>query len=278
MTLLRRIAFAFALTAATAAHAAMETPIAPFQLYGNSYYVGMEGVASVLITSPEGHILIDGDLEESAAHIADHIRALGFKVEDIRLILNSHVHGVHAGGIAELQRLSGAIVVASPASVQALRQGMAGEDDPQFKDLSPFPQIGAAQAVADGETVRVGPLAVTAVYTPGHTSSGVSWTWTACQQGRCASMVFADSLNPLASKGYRFSAHSSIVQNYGASYTALSRLSCDVMVASHPDAAALREQAARGTLIGDGGACKRYVAASRDGLKARLTSERNAAQ
>ncbi|WP_170304329.1 subclass B3 metallo-beta-lactamase [Duganella radicis] len=277
MKFLRRIAFALAFTSLPA-HAGMEAPVAPFQLYGSSYYVGLEGVGSVLITSPEGHILIDGGFPESAAYIAANIRTLGFKVEDVKLILNSHTHGDHAGGIAELQRLSGAIVVSSPVSVAALRSGMAGKDDPQFADLSPFPQIGAAQAVADGEVVRVGPLAVTAFYSPGHTSSGVSWAWASCQQGRCASMVFADSLNPYASAGYRFSDHNDVVQDFGYSYTVFNRLPCDVLIAAHPGSAELREQAARGTLIGDGGACKRYAAASRENLKARLSKERAAAR
>ncbi|MYM66419.1 subclass B3 metallo-beta-lactamase [Pseudoduganella sp. FT55W] len=278
MTLFRRIATILAFSAVTSAHAAMETPVAPFPLYGNSYYVGMQGIGSVLITSSEGHILIDGGFPESAAHIASGIRALGFKVGDVKLILNSHVHGDHAGGIAELQRLSGAIVMTSPASVQALRDGMAGKDDPQFADLQPFPQVGAAQPVMDGEVVRVGPLAVTAHYTPGHTRSGVSWSWTSCQQARCGAMVFADSINPISSDGFRFSANSAypgIVQDFGYSYTVLGQLPCDVLVAAHPDAAALKAQAG---MLGDGGACKRYVAASRDKLKARLASERAAAQ
>lgn len=220
MKFLRRIAFALAFTSLPA-HAGMEAPVAPFQLYGSSYYVGLEGVGSVLITSPEGHILIDGGFPESAAYIAANIRTLGFKVEDVKLILNSHTHGDHAGGIAELQRLSGAIVVSSPVSVAALRSGMAGKDDPQFADLSPFPQIGA---------------------------------------------------------GYRFSDHNDVVQDFGYSYTVFNRLPCDVLIAAHPGSAELREQAARGTLIGDGGACKRYAAASRENLKARLSKERAAAR
>src|SRR5215472_8561963 len=77
-----------------------------FKIYGNTYYVGTHGLSSILITSPAGHVLIDGALPESAQQIRDHIRALGFRIEDVKLILNSHVHFDHAGGIAELQHWS----------------------------------------------------------------------------------------------------------------------------------------------------------------------------
>jgi len=90
--------------------------------------------------------------------------------------------------------------------------------------------------------------------------------------------VFADSLNPYASAAYRFSDNNAVVQDFGYSYTVFNRLPCDVMVAAHPGAAELRDQAARGALMGDGGACKRYAAASRAMLKARLLSERASAQ
>jgi metallo-beta-lactamase class B len=111
--------------------AAWNVSQAPFRLYGNSWYVGVHGLSSVLITSDKGHILIDGDLPESAPKVADSIRSLGFRVEDIKLILNSHVHYDHAGGIAELQRLSGAKVAASALSAKVLTSGKSGRDDPQ---------------------------------------------------------------------------------------------------------------------------------------------------
>ena len=91
-------------------------PQEPFKVFGNTYYVGTHGLSSILITSPSGHILIDGGLPESAEQIRDHIRALGFGIEDVKLVLNSHVHFDHAGGIAQLQRWSRARVAASPAS------------------------------------------------------------------------------------------------------------------------------------------------------------------
>src|SRR5579859_2578450 len=90
----------------------------PVRIYGNTYYVGVHGLSSILITSPNGDILIDGDIAESAPKIAANVAALGFRMKNVKLILNSHIHYDHAGGIATLQRLSGAIVAASPASAK----------------------------------------------------------------------------------------------------------------------------------------------------------------
>src|SRR5687767_8374030 len=96
---------------------------APFQIYGNTYYVGPRGLSSVLITSPQGHVLIDGALPQSAPLIAKHIEQLGFKISDVKLILSSHVHFDHVGGLAELQKLSGAKVIASDIAAPFLRSG-----------------------------------------------------------------------------------------------------------------------------------------------------------
>jgi metallo-beta-lactamase class B len=99
-------------------------PQEPFKIYGNVYYVGTHGLSSILITSPAGHVLIDGALPESVPQIVSNIRSMGFRVEDIRLILNSHVHLDHAGGIAELQKLSGAHVAASKWTADVMRKGV----------------------------------------------------------------------------------------------------------------------------------------------------------
>ena len=111
-------------------------PQRPFRIYGNTYYVGTHGLSSVLIASEGGHVLIDGALQESAPLIAANIRALGFRIEDVKLIVTSHAHFDHAGGVAELQRLSGARVAASPWSADALKRAVP-RDDPQFGILRP---------------------------------------------------------------------------------------------------------------------------------------------
>src|SRR3954471_10677700 len=132
----------------------------PFRVFGNTYYVGVAGLSSVLITSKDGHVLIDGALPQSAALIDAHIRALGFRTEDVKLILNSHAHFDHAGGIRALQRASGATVAASARGAEALERGRPVPDDPQagLGAVMAFPPVKGVSVVKDGQTLRVGPL------------------------------------------------------------------------------------------------------------------------
>src|SRR5579863_2856725 len=155
-------------------------PHEPFRVFGNTYYVGVAGLSSVLVASDEGLILLDGGLPQSAPLIDANIRRLGFRTEDVRLIVNSHAHFDHAGGIAALQRASRAIVAASAAGARALESGEPPSDDPQAgfgKEANCFPPVKRVKVVADGETLHVGKLTVTAHLTPGHTPGSTTWTW-----------------------------------------------------------------------------------------------------
>jgi metallo-beta-lactamase class B len=253
---------------------------APFRLYGNAYYVGVRGLAAILITSDAGHILIDGDLAESAPKIAAGIRELGFRIEDVKVLLNSHVHYDHAGGIAELQRLSGAQVMASASSAQVLQDGQSGPDDPQFGALPPIAKVANVHVLQDGETVRVGGLAVTAHLTPGHTPGGTSWTWQSCENNRCFNFVYADSLTAVSAPAYQFTQHPQLLAGFEKSFTTLAALPCDILVTPHPQASDLwtrvtkRDASHSSTALVAAEACERYVAAARDGLRARITAER----
>src|SRR5689334_17644231 len=104
-------------------------PQKPFKVFGNTYWVGTKGLGAILITSDRGHVLIDGALPESVPQIRDHIRELGFKLEDIRLLLNSHVHFDHAGGLGQLQQLTGAHAAASADAAKGFASGESGSDD-----------------------------------------------------------------------------------------------------------------------------------------------------
>lgn len=257
-----------------AAHAdeGANAPVQPYQIYGNSYYVGVKGLSSVLITSPQGHILIDGALPESPPLIAASIRKLGFKVEDIKLILTSHDHHDHVGGVAELQRLSGgAAVLASPSTAAALERGRVGDDDPQLAYLTPFAPVAKVRTVRDGEVVKLGPLAVTALYTPGHTPGGTSWTWSACVKDQCKQLVYGDSINPISDDNFKFTtttAYPAITTDFARSYATLEAARCDILLTAHPGFG--------GKPLNDGDDCKRYVAQSREKLKQRLAVERAA--
>ncbi len=136
--------------------ATWNAPQHPFRVFGNTYYVGTHGLGSILITSDSGDILIDGALPESPPSIVANIRALGFRIEDVKLILNSHAHFDHAGGIAELQRLSGARVAASPWSADVLKAGGMGRGDPQYGSLLPIaPVANVSVIVSDHDPSHV---------------------------------------------------------------------------------------------------------------------------
>jgi metallo-beta-lactamase class B len=274
---LKRFAFLLACLPLLASGADWDAPQQPFPLYGGSYYVGPQGVSSVLITSGAGHILIDGGTPASPQQIAAHVRDLGFKVEDIKFILSSHEHFDHAGGIAELQRLSGATVVTSPRALAVLASGKADAGDPQYGDLPDMAPVANLKTVADGEQVRLGPLAVTAHYTPGHTQGGMSWTWRATEGRRTLSLVYADSLSAFGSGGFRYSGSASYPQarrDLERSIARVAALRCDLLVTAHPDASGLFERQARGqAALVDARACKRYAQAGRVRLAQTLEKE-----
>lgn len=246
----------------------------PFRIHGGTYYVGTRGLSAVLITSSEGHVLIDGGLPSSAPLILENVRTVGFDPADIRLLLNSHVHFDHAGGIAALQRASGARVAASAPSAAVLESGKSAEGDPQHGVLLDFPPVSDVQRVADGETLRVGPTAVTAHLTAGHTPGGTTWTWRSCDDGGCVDVVYADSQTPISADGFRYTG-SPAVGEFRRGHAQLESLSCDILITPHPGASSLWERLAAGPegLI-DGTACRRYAEAARRQLERRLEAER----
>ena len=253
-------------------------PQRPFGLYGNAYYVGTHGLASVLITSDKGHILIDGALPESASQIAAHIKDLGFRLEDIKVILNSHVHFDHAGGIAELQRLTNAVVKASPSSAAVLKSGGTSDDDPQHTMLAPIPPAPHVETVKNGETVSIGPLALTAHFTPGHTPGGTTWTWDSCQGSRCLHMVYADSLNAVSAPDYFFTQNPGTMKGFEHSFSTVAALPCDILVSVHPEFSDLwgrLERRDKGEADGlvNTSACKQYVEAARKVFNTRIAKE-----
>lgn len=257
------------------------TPQEPFALSSDSYYVGTRGLSSVLIASKEGHILIDGAIPEAASQIAANVRKLGFKVEDIRIILNSHEHFDHAGGIAELQRLSGAQVKATAAAAPVLRTGKASRGDPQYADLPEMAPVARVGIVRDGETVKVGPLAVTLHATPGHTQGGSTWTWTSGDGGKRVNMVYADSLNAIGAGAFRYSGDPAYPNARGdieRSIAKVAALPCDVLVSSHPEGSGLWQRHAQRALLGnaafvDKGACRAYADKGRARLQKTLAEE-----
>jgi metallo-beta-lactamase class B len=270
------------LGSAQAEEPAWSQPRQPFRIYGNTWYVGTQGLSAILITSPGGHVLIDGTLPRNAAQVEANIRTLGFKLRDIRVILNSHAHADHAGAIARLAKDSGAQVWASANGARALMAGGNDPDDPQYGSAPLYPAVANVAVVKDGDRVRAGSIAVTAHYTPGHTPGSTSWTWSSCEHGRCLALAYADSLTALGSGHYRFSddsRHPRRVEDFRQSIARVAALPCDVLLTPHPDASGFIGKAERrgrdaqpGALV-DPQACKNYAAAALERFDALLREE-----
>lgn len=257
-------------------------PKAPFNVFGNTWYVGTGGLSAILVTGPEGHVLLDGALPQSAAQIQANIEALGFRIRDVKLIVNSHEHFDHAGGIAALQRASGATVAASAVGAQALRQGTVGGDDPLFDANAPthIPKVAEVREVADGETLRIGPIAITAHATPGHTPGATTWSWTACEADQCRAVVYADSLNPVSADSFRFSGGNGqpdISKSFAASIAKLAALDCDIVLSTHPSASDTFEKQASKSATNNPfvnpASCRDYAAVAAEKLRVRLEKE-----
>jgi len=200
----------------------------PFRIIGNIYYVGGSDVTSFLIATPKGHILIDAGYQETAAEVERNIEKLGFKLHDIKILLNSHAHLDHAGGLAELKRVTGARFYASAGDTPLLARG--GVDDPQFGNRFLFPPIQPDHIIKDGERVSIDGATLVAHLTPGHTPGCTTYTMTAGGKH----VVFFCS--PTVPNGYRLVGnprYPNAVEDYRKEFAVLHKLPCDVPLGSH---------------------------------------------
>jgi metallo-beta-lactamase class B len=262
---------------------AWNKPQAPFNIYGNTWYVGTAGLSALLVTSPQGHILLDGAMPQSAQQIRKNIETLGFRMKDVKLILNSHAHWDHAGGIPPLQRMSGAQVAASASGARALESGTNVEDDPQFDAQHPrhIAKLKNVKVVADGESVSVGPLKLTAHLTPGHTPGSTAWTWRSCDKGQCKDIVYADSLTSVSGDDFHYTGDAKrqdISASFKASIAKVASLPCDVIVSTHPEFTNTMEKLAKKTpttnpFVETSG-CKAYSEAAARAFERRIETER----
>jgi metallo-beta-lactamase class B len=262
---------------------AWNVPQQPFRVFGNTYYVGTAELSAILIAGDDGLVLLDGALPQSAPLIDANIAALGFKTADVRLIVNSHTHYDHAGGIAALQRASGAAVAASERAAEALRTGVLNADDPQFAiDDNDFAPVENVRGIGDGETLSVGNVRLTAHFTPGHTPGSTTWSWRSCENSRCVDVVYADSLNPVSADEFRFSGSAStpsIVDSYERSIRVVEELPCDVLLSPHPGFFGMREKlrrrgAGETDVFVDANGCRAYAGAARARLEQRIAEEK----
>ncbi len=254
-------------------------PREPFRIFGNTWYVGTDGLSSILIETADGLILIDGGLPQSATLIAANIRKLGFDPLNIRAILLSHAHFDHAGGVAALQRYTGATVYSSAAAQKTLSSGALQPDDPQFREgdeSASFPPVKSVAVVEDGSSVTIGGVVVNAVHTPGHTPGGMSWQWEACALGTCNQVVYADSLTAVSAPGYRYSdgpAAHQLIESAGK----ISELDCDILLSPHPFFFGMQDKLERldtGNPFVNNIGCMIYAETALGWIEQRLHSER----
>jgi metallo-beta-lactamase class B len=210
---------------------AWNQPIEPFRVAGPLCYIGTENITSLLITTPAGHAVIDGGLEDTAPIIVANIRKLGYRVEDVRILLSTHAHADHAGGLARLKAASGARLYAGEADVKLLARG--GRGDFAFGDTLLFPAVTADVGVRDGQEIELGGLRIRAVATPGHTKGCTTWTFTVDDNGTARRVVM---IGGTSAPGYRLVGNDSypnIVSDFHATFKTLRALQADIVFEGH---------------------------------------------
>ena len=207
-------------------------PFKPFRVIGNVHCVGTRGLAMFLITSPEGHILIDTGLEQSAPFVLANVERLGFNVKDIKIILSSHAHFDHVAGHALIQKATGASVFASEADATLLETG--GKADFRFGNDISFTPVTVDRRLKDGDKVTLGAFTLTARLTPGHTKGNTTWLMTVRDQGRDYQVVLAGSMtiNP-GVKMLNYTPYPASGADYARSLDLLESLHPDIYFAPH---------------------------------------------
>ncbi len=253
-----------------------DRPAPPHHIHGNTYHVGTCGISAILVTGDEGHVLIDSGTEAGAQIVLANLTRLGIAPGDIRLLLHSHEHFDHVGGMALLREATGAVLLASAPARAVFETGIADPADPQAGLHEPMAPVTVDRVVSEGETVRLGNLALTPVATPGHTPGALSWTWRSCDGADCRAIVYADSLSPISRDGYRFSDNPGLIRAYRHGLARLAAQPCDMLLTPHPSASGMVENARAGRAGGSSG-CADYAATAAGRLGARLAQEAAAA-
>jgi metallo-beta-lactamase class B len=256
--------------------------VKPFHAIDNIYYVGTQDLASWLVTSPEGHVLVDSGLTQNVPTIVDGIRTLGFKVEDVKFLLTTQAHYDHVAAHAELEKLTGAQVVASAGDAALLESG--GRRDYLFAGAGHFPSVTVDRRIKDGDVVRVGDVELVAHLTPGHTQGATTWSTTVSgPDGQRLAAVFVAStyVNPgtdlVANKIYP-----TIATDFANSLDRISKMKVDVFLAAHLSAMqGLQKMKRAGTTPNpfvDPAGFKTYVAGSRRAFNAELARQKAASR
>lgn len=209
-------------------------PIEPFQIADNTWYIGTEGLAALLIKTNAGAILVDGGIPDAAQMLVNHMKKFGVKPKDLKWIVYSHAHHDHAGPIAELKRITGAKVAANAESATLAARG--GKDDIHFGDKVPFEPFKTDRLLMDGETVELGNISLKVHFTPAHTPGSHSWTWTDTIDGKPVHIAYVDSLSAPGYKLVNNPSYPLIVEDYRRGIEKVKSLPCDLLLTPHPEA------------------------------------------
>jgi metallo-beta-lactamase class B len=218
-------------------------PVKPFRIIGNIYYVGASEVSSFLITTPKGHILLDSGFAETVSLIADGIKQLGFKIEDVKVLINSHAHYDHAAGLAQLKRLTGAQLVLSEPEAALVANG--GKGDFQWGDKFTYEPVMADRLLKDKDQVELGGVTMIARLTPGHTRGCTTWLMKATEDGKTYDVVLIGSTTAPDYTLVNNPKYPNIVSDYEYTFRLLRSLHCDVFLGPHGSFFHLKEKARR---------------------------------
>lgn len=221
---------------------AWNQPFEPFNVIGNIHYVGMQGVSAFLITTSDGHILLDGGFAQSAPQIIANVERLGFDIDDVRYLLNSHAHFDHAAGLARLQRESGAQLVASAADKAALE---AGRFPYGPSESISFPPVRVDRVIADGDTLTLDGVTLTAHITAGHTPGCTSWSMDVTGADGAPHRAFFHCSATVAGQSLIPPAYPDIVEDFRSTFTRVREIEADVLLTNHPGFMDLEERRER---------------------------------
>lgn len=213
-------------------HGPDNEPSPPFRIADGLYYVGSRDMASLLVATPEGHVLIDAGYPETVPIIRANVAALGLRVEDVRILLNTQAHFDHAGGFAAMKALTGARLMVSEADADVIERG--GRGDFLFGDGHPFPPARVDRRLRDGDQVRLGGAVLTAHVTGGHTKGCTTWTFDVTDKGRTYHVVDIGGTSVL--DGMRLggmATYPSIGTDFERTFRTLKALSCDIFLGAH---------------------------------------------
>ena len=205
--------------------------VEPARVVGNIYYVGTAELGSYLLAGKEGLVLLDVPLEENAELVLENVKALGFDPAKIRVLLNSHAHLDHAGGLAAVKKRTGAELYLSERDAELAARG--GRNDHAFGDRLAYPPVIADAILKDGQSVRVGDIEMTALLTPGHTEGCTTWRTTVMHEGKPFDVLFLCSLTAPGYKLIGNEKYPHIIDDYRRSFDKLRQVQPDVFLANH---------------------------------------------